>query len=73
MIQGDGPAAYWRLGDALDQSTMSDSSGHGHDGMYKNGATGTAGSPEPVYGVSGDGATAAIFPGNGTYPFKTLK
>ena len=69
VIQGDGPLAYWRLGDAWDQSVLTDSSGHGHHGEYKNGATGTAGSPQPSYGVSGDGDTAAIFTGNGTYGY----
>lgn len=69
VIQGDGPLAWWRLGDAWDQSVLTDSSGHGHHGEYKNGATGTAGSPQPSYGVSGDGDTAAIFTGNGTYGY----
>ena len=69
VILADGPLAWWRLGDAWDQSVLTDSSGHHHDGEYKNSATGTAGSPQPSYGVSGDGDTAAIFTGNGTYAY----
>jgi len=69
VISADTPIAYWRLGDAWDQSTLSDSSGNGWNGQYKNGATGTAGSPQPSYGVSGDGDTAAMFTGNGTYAY----
>ncbi len=48
---------------------LTDSSGHGHHGEYENGASGTAGSRQPSYGVSGDGDTAAIFTGNGTYAY----
>ena len=66
------PIAYWRMSDAFDTSALTDSSGNGYNGEYKNGAHGTnCPSPfcEPVYGVAGDGGTAAIFTGNGTYAY----
>ncbi len=67
VIRGDHPQGYWRLGDAFDTSTLTDSSGNGYDGEYKNGAHGTAGSPQPVGGVGG--GTAAVFTGDGTYGY----
>lgn len=37
VINGKGPIAYYRLGDQLGASTMSDSSGNHRDGEFKNG------------------------------------
>lgn len=34
VILGDDPAAYWRLGEAADDSTVHDETGHGNDGIY---------------------------------------
>ncbi len=36
-LLNDHPIAYYRLGDPLGSDSMADTSGHGHDGEYKNG------------------------------------
>ena len=64
VVSGDAPYAYWRLGDPLNSFVMADSSGHGFDGEYKNGASGS-----PQIGISGDGDTVGWFAGNGTYGY----
>lgn len=62
-VLSDSPLAYWRLGDALDTSGMSDLTGN-HPGAYVNGAGGS-----PQLGISGDTSTAAYFVGNGQYGY----
>ncbi len=37
LVLQDHPLTYYRLGDPLGADTISDTSGHGHDGEYKNG------------------------------------
>lgn len=63
VVLQDNPLAYWRLGDALDTSVMSDETGN-HPGTYKNGAGGS-----PQLGISGDEDTAAYFVGEGQYGY----
>ncbi|HEX3737553.1 MAG TPA: LamG-like jellyroll fold domain-containing protein [Solirubrobacterales bacterium] len=36
LVGGSDPLAYYRLGEPVGSTTMVDSSGHGHDGEYKN-------------------------------------
>jgi hypothetical protein len=58
-ILGDGPVAYWRLGEAVGTTTAHDETGHGHDGTY---------STSCALGVPGallnDGNTAVGFDGS---------
>ncbi len=63
LVKDDHPLAYYRLGDGPGATTMADSSGHGHDGTYKNGQD-----SEP-YGVSGDGDSARRFTGADGYGY----
>ena len=60
-VLSDHPIGYWRLGDALDTSIMSDATGK-YPGEYKNGNGGS-----PQLGISGDGNKAAYFVGGGQY------
>lgn len=60
-VTSDHPIGYWRLGDALDTTTMSDATGK-YPGEYKNEAGGS-----PQLGIAGDGGTAAYFVGGGQY------
>ncbi len=62
-VMSDNPLGYWRLGDALDTSAMSDYT-EKYPGTYVNGAVGS-----PQLGISGDGNTAAEFVGNGQYGY----
>jgi hypothetical protein len=58
-VRFDGPAGYWRLGDALGSGTAADSSGNGLTGAVTGGVT--FGEP----GALADGDTAARFDGTG--------
>ncbi len=62
-VLADHPLGYWRLGDALDTTVMSDATGQ-YPGTYVNGAGGS-----PQLGISGDGNTAAYFVGNDQYGY----
>jgi YVTN family beta-propeller protein len=62
-VLADEPIGYWRLGDALDSSVMSDATGK-YPGTYVNGAGGS-----PQLGIAGDGSTAAYFVGNDQYGY----
>jgi YVTN family beta-propeller protein len=62
-VLADEPIGYWRLGDALDTSVMSDATGN-YPGTYVNGAGGS-----PQLGIAGDGSTAAYFVGNDQYGY----
>jgi hypothetical protein len=62
-VLGDDPIGYWRLGDALDNTVMSDATG-AHPGVYANGAGGS-----PQLGIAGDGSTAAYFVGGNQFGY----
>lgn len=61
IFRADAPLAYYRLGDA--GAVMTDASGNGRDGDYKNRQE-----SGPV-GISGDGDRARLFWGDGGYGF----
>lgn len=56
-VLADSPLAYWRLGDASG-TTLTDSSGNGHNGTYSSITLGTTGL------LAGDSDTAATFNGS---------
>lgn len=57
-VLADSPTAYYRLGDAPGSTTMTDSSGNGHDGTYSSGVT--LGGPSAIGGAPD---TSASFSG----------
>lgn len=57
-VLADSPIAYYRLGDSPGSSTMTDSSGNGHDGTYSGGVT--LGGPSAIGGAPD---TSASFSG----------
>jgi hypothetical protein len=59
VINGDGPRAYWRLGESSG-TTMNDASGNGWNGTYHN---------SPTLGATGviPGDTAVTWPGTNQY------
>src|SRR6266851_8272509 len=62
VILNDGPIGYYRLGDPGTQSTATDISGNGRDGVYSRGVvSGVAGA------IVGDTDTAAQFDGLTAY------
>jgi hypothetical protein len=63
LMLASGPEAWYRLGELAGSSTMTDSSGNGFDGEYKNGQE-----SGPV-GVSADGNLARNFFGQSGYGF----
>jgi len=56
-VLGDGPVAYWRMGDTSG-AIMADQSSHGNSGAYEGGFT--LGQPGAI---AGDGNTAVLFDG----------
>ena len=60
VVSGSSPIAYYRLGEAAG-TTMSDSSGNGHDGTYAGGVT-LGGAPA----ITVDTNTSAFFDGTGS-------
>jgi hypothetical protein len=61
IVLGDGPAAYWRLGETSG-ATMSDSGTNGNNGTYTGGYT--LGQSGPI---QGDTDTAVLFNGSSGY------
>lgn len=58
MVLGDGPVAYWRLGEDTTPTAV-DATGNGHDGLYVGGVTiGVPGA------IAGDADTAVHFDGD---------
>jgi len=60
-VLADGPAGYWRLGDAAGASTAADSSGAGRSGTYSQASAGTPGAPvdDPDTAVAFTGGTSS--------------
>jgi hypothetical protein len=56
-VLGDGPVAYWRLGDPVGATTIKDETGNGHDGTVVGSAV-TLGAPGSL---AGDRDTCASF------------
>jgi hypothetical protein len=56
MILGDGPIAYWRLGELSTSDAAYDETGNGHDGTYTAGVV--LGRPGALFG---DANTAALY------------
>src|SRR4051794_21372444 len=63
LVSGDEPLAWYRLNDAVNATTMADSSGNLHDGEYKNGQD------SGPTGISGDGNKSRDFWGESGYGF----
>ena len=73
-VLADGPAAYWRLGEAAGTSTALDSSGNGHPGTYTPVAATSAGAlvADPdTSAVFGGGSSAVSVPNSAALNFGT--
>jgi hypothetical protein len=63
LVLDDNPKAYYRMDDPEGSDVLTDFSGNGNDGTYKNGTE-----SGPI-GVSGDGNTARVFTGADGYGY----